>query len=756
MTADVTLTGLDIRLDRSGTGPDDFEIQAAVNGGTPISITTFDYNDSDAGVNFENLSLAALGDLSAGDSVVFTLGAFNSESTGGSFDIENNGGIGINILGTSSIAALTVELDEDVFVEGVTGDNAITVVRTGDLTNPLTVNLSVDLVDDVSIPMTVTIEADDDLGEEFFSIIDDMEIEATEVATITASAAGFEDVTVSFDIIDNDTPGTLVVNEFLADPPGGDVNGDGVGDTDTDEFIEFFNATSAQLDISGWTVSDAILVRHTFPEGTLLDPGCALVVTSTDDETLLPAFVGTTQVQATTTGSLGLNNAGDTITVLDTEGTSIVNLIYSDGAAANQSLNLDPDFTDGINYVQHTSFDTTTAAFSFGTRVDGVDPCATEFLAVSFPVTSVTETDANPATTGTVSRTGGDNAEALTVSLSSDDTSELTVPATVEIPAGAASATFDATVVDDTNVDGDRAVVVMASAPGVGSGSTGITVVDAGDTFTPPALVTLNEIWADDAGGDQVEYVELFGTPGASLSGLSLIVVSGGTGFENQVVYSYEFTTEVIPNDGFFVIAAGLDSEADVIEPINFLPNFAVTYALVPTADFFTEDGELTVASQEALPNSVIDAVAVSDAAFPTVYFGAVEIAANGAGFPFDLVFRTVDGAGATAEDFMTQDNFPDSIEFGDENDLLSTPGATNSGAGSTFEVTISDCAFSAGQFVINFTATGSSDIYVSTDLLSFELATNGGGVASGTFTDTAPPAERAFYLIQEAGSPAP
>ena len=220
--------------------------------------------------------------------------------------------------------------------------------------------------------------------------------------------------------------------------------------------------------------------------------------------------------------------------------------------------------------------------------MDGVDPCATEFLAVSFPVSSVSETDANPATTGTVSRTGGDNAEALVVTLSSNDITELTVPATVEIPAGAASITFDATVVDDTNVDGDRAVVVMASAAGIGSGNTEIVSVnDAGDTFTPPALLTINEMWADDAGGDNVEYLELFGTPGASLSGLSLIVVSGGTGFENQVAYSFECpTTEVIPNDGFFVIAAGLDSEADVIQPINFLPNFAVTYAIVPTARF--------------------------------------------------------------------------------------------------------------------------------------------------------------------------
>ena len=60
------------------------------------------------------------------------------------------------------------------------------------------------------------------------------------------------------------------------------------------------------------------------------------------------------------------------------------------------------------------------------------------------------------------------------------------------------------------------------------------------------------------------------------------------------------------------------------------------------------------------------------------------------------------------------------------------------------------------GDFIIEFSATGASDVYVSPDLVTFALATDGAGVASGTYTDTAPPGERAFYLIQEAGSAAP
>ncbi|MEM1271883.1 MAG: PEP-CTERM sorting domain-containing protein [Bacteroidota bacterium] len=85
---DLNLTTLDVRLDRSSTGPDDFEIQASVNGGTPVSVLTFDFGDSSAGVEFEDVDLSGLGTLSTGDSVVFTLAAFNSETTGGTFDLE--------------------------------------------------------------------------------------------------------------------------------------------------------------------------------------------------------------------------------------------------------------------------------------------------------------------------------------------------------------------------------------------------------------------------------------------------------------------------------------------------------------------------------------------------------------------------------------------------------------------------------------------------------------------------------------------
>lgn len=86
--ASIDLTTLDIRVDRSGSGPDDFEIRASVNGAPGISVLSYDFGDTSSGVNFVGVDLSAISGLTAGDSVVFTLGAFNAESTGGTFDLE--------------------------------------------------------------------------------------------------------------------------------------------------------------------------------------------------------------------------------------------------------------------------------------------------------------------------------------------------------------------------------------------------------------------------------------------------------------------------------------------------------------------------------------------------------------------------------------------------------------------------------------------------------------------------------------------
>lgn len=82
------------------------------------------------------------------------------------------------------------------------------------------------------------------------------------------------------------------------------------------------------------------------------------------------------------------------------------------------------------------------------------------------------------AITGTVTRIGAGLSGDMIVQLSSSDISEATVPLTVTIPDGQASATFPVTSVDDTLLDGSQALSLDAVFPGTISGTMSLTVTD--------------------------------------------------------------------------------------------------------------------------------------------------------------------------------------------------------------------------------------------------------------------------------------
>jgi hypothetical protein len=166
-------------------------------------------------------------------------------------------------------------------------------------------------------------------------------------------------------------PVNLVINEFLADPDSsnaGDANGDGTRDASQDEFVEIVNTDVADLDISGWTLSDGVAVRHTFPTGTVIAQGCSIVVFGGGTPT---GTFGKSLVQTASTGLLGLNNGGDSIT-LNNGSTDVLTTSYGSEGGDNQSLTLDPDVTGAEPRVKHSlATGSGGALFSPGTRIDG-------------------------------------------------------------------------------------------------------------------------------------------------------------------------------------------------------------------------------------------------------------------------------------------------------------------------------------------------------------------------------------------------
>jgi 5'-nucleotidase len=161
-------------------------------------------------------------------------------------------------------------------------------------------------------------------------------------------------------------PGQLVINEILFDPgpdvANGDANGDGVREGSEDEFIELVNASTSTLDLTGVLINDAVNNRHVFASTTL---GCgdSIVV-----------FGGGTAAQWTTAsgGLLGLNNGGDTVTILDATGTvTLAEVIYA-GGDINQSTVRQTEGDANAAFIDHSTHPQAGGRFwSPGTRVDG-------------------------------------------------------------------------------------------------------------------------------------------------------------------------------------------------------------------------------------------------------------------------------------------------------------------------------------------------------------------------------------------------
>ncbi len=162
--------------------------------------------------------------------------------------------------------------------------------------------------------------------------------------------------------------GGWIINEIHADPDAdfGDANGDGSVGTTDDEFVEIVNDSATAVDISNWTLSDATgSQRHTFPSGTIVPAGCAVVVFGGGAPG--GAFGGAV-VQTASSGKLELNNTGDTLTLSDGV-TAVVVETYGTEGGSDQSLTRFPDLTG--SFVKHLDATGSGARFSAGTLVDG-------------------------------------------------------------------------------------------------------------------------------------------------------------------------------------------------------------------------------------------------------------------------------------------------------------------------------------------------------------------------------------------------
>jgi len=171
----------------------------------------------------------------------------------------------------------------------------------------------------------------------------------------------------------------LIINEVLYDPPSGiegDANGDGTREAQEDEFIEFVNL-GGTLDLSGYRVHDNAQERHVFPQGTIIPSGGVLVLFGGGNPT---GTFGNAIVQTASAGILNMNNAGDFVTVYNSNGEEVLTFDVEplsnnpdESYTRYPDLNLEPG-DDGILFYQHAGIGEALGAFySPGTKIDGTN-----------------------------------------------------------------------------------------------------------------------------------------------------------------------------------------------------------------------------------------------------------------------------------------------------------------------------------------------------------------------------------------------
>lgn len=652
--------------------------------------------------------------------------------------------------GTTNFTPPLLELSLDpTFVSETDGMAAIEaeILLPSAAVGDLVVSVSISDGTELAAPVTVTVPSGSDFVVFEIDAVDDSEIDGVQTVDVTVSAPGFTDATVTVLVSDDETVvPDIVINELQLKGRGLDP-----------QFVELYNFGTSAIDLAGWSVraygSDSgradfgtELGSFTIPTGTpvSLSPGGFYLVGNSIFESV---YGITPDLQA----EPGFGLFDVTVILFDSTNTPVFTVFNTDGNAANQPNNAglptvaDITTSDGTNsaagYYLETDGGGTATILEFepipsASATPGTTN--TTFLSrlrVAVDNTNLSEAAGAAAATATITRVN-DSSGALTVTVTSSDLTELTVDsATVEFLAGETEKTVTLTAVDDSDQDGLQSVTVTASGVGFISGSTEVTVSD--DDSVPLNLV-INEMIVNSAGQD-TEFLEIYNADSttADLAGYTIEMWesdAGQSGVDGGGTIDFPVGAPILlAPGGYFVVANSTF--------ITAYPN--VTVGLVTTRSF--ENSSSTIVLRDA-SGSVVYTVFATD--------GGAGDAANINGTPI-----TPDAIGNAVAFALLPDGNGSNVVALDDSVPSSdaTPGTTNGVPPvGDYAVTIQSCSYAGGQFTIGFTASGASDVYVTTDLEIFAPATNGAGVASGTYTDTAPPAGKAFYLIQEAGSQAP
>ncbi len=201
----------------------------------------------------------------------------------------------------------------------------------------------------------------------------------------------------------------------------------------------------------------------------------------------------------------------------DTDGNGFPNFFGTSAAAPHAAavaallLEAHPGRTPAeiYNFMETTAIDMDVAGFDFNTgqglvQADAALSSSGEAARLNVSITEASIDENGAAGTGTVTRRGSDTTGDLVVQLASSDTDQATVPASVTILDGQASATFAIAPVDDELSDGNQIVTITATAVGFYVGADSLTVIDDEPQFLTQwatIVIDFSSQWTGDPAG---------------------------------------------------------------------------------------------------------------------------------------------------------------------------------------------------------------------------------------------------------------
>ena len=484
---------------------------------------------------------------------------------------------GAQTINVTDVETLTLTLD--LAAIGENGGSATgTVTRSNtDRSAPLVVNLANSDTTEASVPVSVTIPANQASVTFAVAALDDDLLDGTRTVTLTASATGYLNGTQAIDVADYETLTVLLDSSTISENGGSAVGTVTRSNADNSAalVVNLANSNSTAATFSASVTIPANQASVTFAvtavDDTLLDGTQTTTITATangyvsgsqsldvtDDETLIvtinPASIS--ENGGTATGTVTRTNT-------DRSAALLVNLVSSQttGAAvpasvtipANQSsvtfpiTAVDDVLVDGTQTVTVTA-----SATGYGDGTRTLDVTDYEILTVTINLAAISEFGGSA--TGTVSRGNTDPSTALVVNLTSSDTTEATVPATVTIPANESAVSFTITAVDDALFDGTRTATITASASGYINGGQSLDVTDL-ETLT----VTIDSTSISESGGSALGTVTRSNTDTASP-----LVVNLANSDPTEVAVPATVTIPANQNSATFVIAAVDDTQVD-------------------------------------------------------------------------------------------------------------------------------------------------------------------------------------------------